>query len=284
MSKPAEGTNMKRTLILIIASTLLFSISQASDVQEQISEPVLGDEEHISFPMMVDNECIQVSLVYKGGQVSIFGYAPSSVENLIAIMRSKETPPMNLARKERVVFFWLATKKFKVENIPGMYQLVSTGPLNEIYNFPENTEAAQYQIGYQALKDDWYVHLTSGRESEDDLDVLFNGMIQLKEKEKLYGIGEGELKVRQDGLFTHKFNISDAAPTGEYNIHVLTLKGGDVIGAGMTTISLEKTGVVDKLYNLSRTHGALYGIIAVLIAFSAGIIVSLVFKRRGAGH
>ncbi|NQS98608.1 MAG: TIGR02186 family protein [candidate division Zixibacteria bacterium] len=275
---------MKKTLFIITALLLIITYSAAGI--QPISPSESGNESvgTISFPLMVDSDTINVSLVYKGGEVTVFGYIPKGVDGLIAIMRSSETPHMNLSRKERVLFFWLATKKFSVEHMPGMYQLVSTAPLGEIHCPPDGSSSLDYQIGYQALRNDWQVNYTSGKESPDDMDVLFNGIIQMKEEQGLYRISEGELKLREDGLFSQQFPITDAAPVGGYTIDVLALKDKKIIGAGTTSVFVRKAGLVQTLSYMAATQGAVYGIIAVIIAFSAGIVVSFIFKRRGGGH
>ena len=275
---------MKKLTLILTALLLITAWSTAGIRPSSSTPPQTEPIDSVVFPIMVDNDTIDVSLVYEGGEVSVFGYVPEGIEGLIAIMRSAEAPHMNLSRKERVVFFWLATKKFSVEHMPGMYQLVSTAPLGEIYCPPEGSSPLDYQIGYQALRNDWQVNYTSGKESPDDMDVLFNGIIQMKEEQGLYRISEGELKLREDGLFSQKFPITDAAPVGEYTINVLALKDKVIIGGGTASVFVRKAGLVQMLSYMAATQGAVYGITAIIIAFSAGIVVSFIFKRRGGGH
>lgn len=277
----------RKPLISVAAGFAAFMLFAGSFAEKGGSAEIellfQAPREAAKIPMRADKDTLNVSLIYRGGEVSIFGVAPDSAEHLIALMRSKETPPMELSRKERVAFFWLSTKKFKVENIPGMYQLTATSLLKEALSNSGSDVSERYQLGYAALKNEMKVHQTAGEEAADDVDVLFDGIVKIKEGQGLYRIEEGNFRMYEGGLFNHKFPITDSAPVGEYTIKVIAFKGGEIIGEGSAVVMVAKAGIVKWLYNLAMTKGGLYGVLAVIIAFSAGIGVSMVFKRGG-GH
>ncbi|MBI5115403.1 TIGR02186 family protein [Candidatus Poribacteria bacterium] len=237
----------------------------------------------VDIPLTVEPASSDVSVWYKGGQEMVSGQAPPDADAVMTIIRSMETPPMTLARKGRVVLFWMTVKKFHVENMPGVYQLATSAPLSAILESIGPEEAARNQIGYAALREGWEVKLTSGAASEDDMDVLFNGLVKLKDKIGLYRILENAIRVKPDGAFSNAFPISDATTVGKYTVLAYAIKDGTIIGKGQGEFAVNKIGLVNWLTAMASHRSGIYGIIAVVIAFATGIVVSIIFKGKG-GH
>ncbi len=237
----------------------------------------------VDIPLVVEPKQINVSVWYNGGEVTVSGEAPSGTEAVIVVLRSSGTPPMALARKGRVVLFWMTVKKFKVENIPGVYQIALSAPLRHIMESLSIEEVEANQIGYAALKQGWKVERTSGAESSDDIDVLFNGLVKLKEKAGVYRVNENGVQLQANGSFSTVFPISDATTVGEYAIIAYSIRGGTIVNKGLSEFVVEKVGLVKWLSDMATHHAGAYGVIAVVIALCTGMVVSLIFKGKG-GH
>lgn len=226
---------------------------------------------------------IPIDVGFDGHDLTVFGIVPAGSDGVIAICQSSQTPPVTLARKERVGIFWMATKRFSIENLPGLYLLASTAPLAALLGERREAVCLQHGIGYASLKEAWQVERVSGEEAADDMKVLFAGLIQVKESEGLYGAREGVIRYESQGLFFHKFRIPDAVTVGSQLVNVYAVKDQEVIASGSAEFQLHRAGVIDWLFNLAWEHAVLYGVVAVLVAAGAGLTASKIFGGRG-GH
>lgn len=222
---------------------------------------------------------IQVGVRFSGERVFFFGTVPDPAAEVVVKLIPVETHSIRLTRKERVILFWMATKKFKIRNMPHIYKIHSSKPLQEILT-PET--AARYALGYASLKENMKLELLSGRPAEDDRDVMFQGFIEMKEQENLYGVAEDRIRITKGRLFEHHFTFPDKAKEGTYVVESYAVKGGRVISHSKDVIEIRKVGLTAWLYRTAQQRGVLYGIMAVMIALGAGLLVGTVFK--GGGH
>jgi hypothetical protein len=71
---------------------------------------------------------------------------------------------------------------------------------------------------------------------------------------------------------------------GEYEVKVLALDGGQGAGAATEHIEVEEVGVPALLSSLSFKHGGLYGLLAVLVAIGAGLLMDFFFGEQQGAH
>ena len=240
-----------------------------------------GAQTDISF--LIEPPTVPITLSFDGQDVIVFGVIPRTADGVLLTCQSSETPPITVVRKERVVFFWMATKKFRIEHMPGLYMLAGSAPLNELFGERGESAALEQGIGYPALRGGWEVERLSGTEADDDMDVLFDGLVSLKEKEGLYHVDEGRVRLEPDGLFFHRFRVPDAVTVGRQTVTAYALKDGQIIRTFEGSLEVEQAGAVKWLTELAYNHSAIYGIIAVLVAMGAGLGVSKLFGGKG-GH
>ncbi|MEW5725200.1 MAG: TIGR02186 family protein, partial [Thermodesulfobacteriota bacterium] len=169
--------------------------------------------------------------------------------------------------------------QFEVENLPHIFKVHSSKPLAQMLR-PELIR--KYGLSYEALEERMELKLLKGEPEPDDREVMFDGFIRLKEKENLYKIAENRIQITKGRLFDHYFTFPDKAKEGDYVIESFTVKNGEVIGSSTDIVKVRKVGLTAWLYRLSQTQGVLYGIMAVVIALAAGLLVGIIFK--GGGH
>lgn len=269
-------------LLIPVALAVLVNVSlgeQAIELQFTSTENIFLD----TVPIATDKETIDLKLHYTGNSVTVFGKAVEGADGVVLQLISSETPTIKVARKSKVVFFWMATKKFEVHNIPGIFLLYSDKPVQDFTDLVEGGLADRYRLQYSALRAGWEVHLASGSKSDDDMDVLFDGIIKLKEKQGMYLVNSTGVRFMDNGLFLADFDLPDAAPVGEYDINALVFKDGGLVATGQTNLIVHKVGLVNFFYDMAMHNSLLYGIMAVFIALCAGLLVNFVF-RGGGGH
>ena len=244
---------------------------------------VLGIQPCTAFDEMVTDmtkQDIHVGVRFSGERIYFFGTVPDPEAEVVVKLIPLEAHPIKLTRKGKVVLFWMATKKFEIENMPHIYKVHSSKPLSEILT---PALARQLRIGYEDLKKDMELKILTGTPAPDDKDVMFNGFIKMKERENLYRVAENRIRINHGRLFEHYFVFPDKAKEGKYRIESYAVKNGKVIGQAKDIIEVKKVGLIAWLYRTSRHHGVLYGIMAVVIALGAGLLVGTLFKGGG-GH
>ena len=256
----------KKLMVTMMAACLLLTLGPAATAMEEM----VTDASHPR---------VEVGVRFSGQRIYFFGTVPDPKADLVVKLIPKDSPPIKLMRKGKVVIFWMGVKQFEIRNLPYLYKLHSSRPLKDFVT-PEL--AKKYRLGYQTLKDDMKLKLLKGTPSPDDRDVMFEGFIRLKEKRNLYRVAENRIRVTKGRLFEHYFTFPDKAKEGDYLVESYAIKDGKVIASSRDLVQVRKVGLTAWLYRTSQNNGLLYGIMAVLIALGAGLLVGTIFK--GGGH
>ncbi len=222
---------------------------------------------------------VLVDVRFSGQRIYFFGTLPDPAADLVVKLVPAEPLPIKLMRKGKVVLFWMGVKQFEIHNLPYLYKIHSTRPLEQILG-PEL--AHKYRLGYASLQDDMQLKLLKGSPSPDDRQVMFNGFIKLKEKQNLYRIAANSIRVTKGRLFEHAFTFPDKAKEGTYLVETYAIKDGKVIDMSRDRVEVRKVGLTAWLYHTAQNNGVLYGVMAVVIALGAGLLVGTIFK--GGGH
>jgi len=260
---------MKRLIIisLVLASILSMSLS--------IKAKELGEKEFVT---VSTKEQINIDLRYSGDRIYFFGTVPEKGADVVVKLISSATEHTKLTQKGKVGLFWMGTKQYEISNIPFMYKIHSSGKLNSILT---TTLAKELGIGYEILKGNMELKLVKG-EAPEERDIVFDGFVKMKEKDNLYRIAEQRIKITQERVFQHYFTFPQKAKEGTYKIISYVIKGGKLLAMSNDTVVIQKVGMEGWLTRMARNYGLAYGIMAVIVAVSAGLLVGLIFK--GGGH
>lgn len=223
---------------------------------------------------------IEVGIRYNGARIDFFGsFGETDADALISKLTSPaETVKLNL--KGRVGPFWMNTRQYQVDNVPSMYQVQASAPLDEITT-PEL--AQELRIGYETIKSQMKFHIMKGEKEPGDEETIFQGLMKIKVESSLYRIDDtGRIEIKEGKLFSHSFDFPPAAKPGVYNVEYFLLKDGKLVEKGSREIHIKKVGMVAFIAQAAQKQPLLYGIFAVLIALGTGLIVGFIFK--GAAH
>jgi hypothetical protein len=69
-------------------------------------------------------------------------------------------------------------------------------------------------------------------------------------------------------------------PIGRYTTQVLLFRDGKLLSQSQSSLQVEKVGVERVVYMLAFHYPLAYGLLAVLMAVSAGLLAWTVFRRR----
>jgi len=223
---------------------------------------------------------IDIGLMFAGDHVYFFGSVPEDGVDVVVLLESTESEPTVVNVKGRVGPLWMNTKQFSVTGLPLMYKIHATRPLSEIM---DSALARELGLGYEVLKERMSIKPIRGEVEEGDKDIVFDGILKIRQEENLYNIDEKRVELKKGRLFKHYFRFPSKAKEGKYVATSFIFKNGKLIGKGVDEIVIKKTGLEATIAWLAHSHPAVYGIVSVLLAVCAGLFVGFIFKTRG-GH
>jgi uncharacterized protein (TIGR02186 family) len=223
---------------------------------------------------------LKVNYNYNGRVVTLSGLADAGVD-LVLTIASEESHQILKEKNKVGGVLWMNTGDVKFEHVPNVYYLLSTEKPEDILG---EAELAKNDIGYQALLE--RANIESSKES-DDVKSLFGEFVKYKEASLLYSVSTGGFELSDQGgsqKYSTAVKWPYQIPPGDYQITVRAVKGGKVVEKAMTVVTVERAGIVKRLTDMAQNNGALYGILAIVIALGAGFGVGLIFGKGGGAH
>ncbi len=279
----AITAGLSTVFAVLIGFTLLVRAEAGLEViHEPHEQGAAITEQNLSDPQVVTDSSqneIKIGLTYNGELIQFFGNISEPGADVVVILRSPaETVKLN--QKGKVGPLWMNVKQHEVKNIPFMYKIHSSASLDQIVT-PKLAD--KYNIGFDIIRQNMEVHTTKGETDPKDTDTIFDGIMALKKKDNLYKVDDNSrIKIKDGKLFSHFFSFPSAAKEGEYLVDTFIIKGGELLAKSTDTISVSKIGLESKLVHWANNYPKLYGVICVIIALSAGLLVGMVFK--GGAH
>lgn len=225
----------------------------------------------------VSPEIIPITMGYHGMPVEIKGESAAGDDVIVKVTSAPADAHLKYKGKAAGIF-WMKLGTLIYKNIPGTYLVSTSAPIDKVLS-PEAQD--QNNIGYNALQKKVEITVEHGEMPKGD---WFTQFIEFKEKEKIYAIKEGNVQVNPNGGYTLSLNWPFQAQPGTYTIEVITARNGQVTGASESSLKVETTGVAATISNLASNHRAMYGIIAIVAALTAGFAVGAIFKKGGGAH
>ena len=224
---------------------------------------------------------VAIDASYNGTRVSLSGDVPREASVLVRL--SGATRNDEFLKKGRVMgFLWMNTGTITFHHIPRIYLLYAP-PGVTARDLAENSTWQDLGIGFGALRNQ--TELTPAGE---DFDTQFREFLKLKIKEGLYGVHENAVTYQDaDGdmkSFQAALTIPCAVPPGNYTVTAFILKNGTVLESVDQQLKIEESGLPALISSLAFNHGALYGVLSILFAIGAGLLMGMFFKKGGEAH
>jgi len=268
---------MKHPAGLLAFLPVLFLILAAPPIAAAQPVPAPG-------ALTVSPQRVPIGVLYNGTALDLHITVPSGYQAAVRLIGRRNHLVLKKKAKRGGVL-WMSAGEVTFENIPVVYQVLTSAPLSELGS-PQLL--AEMQLGYE-----WLVPPESPNAS------LREELVKLKEREGLFGISQGglsrpgekrrspahELPPSPAGggsqtQFSGVVRLPALAPPGEYRVDLVVFSAGHASLLGSTTVRLERVGVVRMMYRLAMDHSLLYGCLAVVIAILAGLLCGLLFQSK----
>ena len=151
------------------------------------------------------------------------------------------------------------------------------GEIERNVNVP--TLALSYLETEALYRSNWEV----GDIEENEHAEVVEGFWELQDNHGLYGLNENAIRVTEDGMLYHVFNLPAEAPEGKYRILTHFLRDDTLVAVTRNDLFVRQSGLIAWLSRLAERHAMTYGGFTVAIALLAGFLAGSLFKG-GAKH
>ena len=221
---------------------------------------------------------IEVNSFYHGTDIELKGTVAEGCAVALVLMGKEEEH--TLRRKGRVGPLWMNVETVFVKGAPQMYYLLTSAETLEELASAE--DLAKRDIGYEALRKSVVIE-----QENSDYNATFREFVKLKESMGLYNAVYGSIKLRpmneNVSQFVAALPIPPLVPPGECEVLMHCFKENQPISNTAVTLMVEKVGLPAKLSTLAFSHGAMYGILAIVIAIAAGLFMGFLFGKKEKG-
>jgi uncharacterized protein (TIGR02186 family) len=263
-------------LMAICAAWIFFFAGSSLVRAEAVGGAPVKHAIHGPITCEVIPDVVSINSFYHGAKLVITG--KSDPKDEIIIMISSPVGESSLKYMGKAAgLFWMKVGDMEFKPVSNVYLVYTTGKLEGITS-PD--ERMKRRLGYDALKSQ--VEIASSKGSVDK-ERWFNEFIKFKEKDRLYGINEGVVVKDNQGGYSLNVNWPYQAPPETYTIEAFAVRDGAAYAKATQELIIKKTGIVNLLSDLAFKNAAIYGLIAIIIAMAAGLVVGLIFKGGG-GH
>jgi len=264
---------MSWRLILSAFTALWLSCSAIAAQTAPASEQIESD---------ISSRYIAIESNFTGERIVIFGtiensrqteFEPGLYDVIVAIRGPKER--IVSRRKSQVAGIWINRDSQTFANAPGYYALLSGRKLKDITN---KTTLDAYGLGFESLAFRPLGTQVPGRAAEG-LGDFRRAVVRIKQRDGLYNYNpEGVVFVGRN-LFRATVDLPANVPVGQYATDVYLLREGNVLSHNRSHLTIDKQGFERFVYSAAFDYPLLYGIIAVIIAVSAGLLASALTRR-----
>ncbi len=220
----------------------------------------------------VSDRLIAITTAFVGGDVVVFGAIDEPKGDIVITMQGPRLP-QTVRRKARIAGIWVNRDRISFDDIPSFFAIAATKPLDDIAS---TSVRSQFGLGVDHLT---MTPIDAADYSPEQIKSFATALVRNKQRAGLYT--EAPLSVTFPGpkLFRTTFSFPANVPPGHYQIEVFRFVDGRVTGAQRSSLQISKVGLEADVYDFANQRSALYGIVAIIIAVTAGWLAGVVFRR-----
>jgi len=259
---------MRHVLTFLFAS-LLLSLGLTAAAEEQRPEVVQSD---------ISMREISIQSNFTGVEIVLFGSidfskAPAPDEkpyDVITVVRGPDRP-LVIRRKERIAGLWMNGDSKTFSAVPDFYAVLASRPFRAIAS--EET-LKPLGIGFANLD---YGKTVKGDNTDDEFRA---NLIRLQQERRLFQESDDAIGFIGRSLFRGSVDLPVNVPIGRYTTQVFLFRDGKLLSQSQSSLQVHKVGLERVVYMLAYRYPLTYGLLAVLIAMSAGLLAWTAFRRE----
>lgn len=221
---------------------------------------------------------IEVGVFYRGTDLQVEGDVPDC-DGAVLVLEA-DSDEVTLNRKGREAGIWLNVAQVTVSGAPKVYLLASSKRLDDLCSEGIQRELG---LGIKSLRDRLTVTCTKplvGTETEE--------FLKLKKQSGTYNTDIDLILTSMNGghqKLSALLPIPATVAPGCYYVALYCFRNGELVSRGMSELNIRRVGLVHIIATLAQQHAAEYGVLAIFVAMSVGILVGIIFHSLpGSGH
>jgi uncharacterized protein (TIGR02186 family) len=260
---------MMRRALALLATALPLALGFSAATEELRPEQVQSD---------ISMREISIQSNFTGVEIVLFGSidftkAPSPDEgpyDVIMVIRGPDRP-LVVRRKERIAGLWMNGASKTFPSVPGFYAVLASRPFRAIAS-----EETLKSLGIG------FANLDFGKRTEDEAadDGFRESLIRLQQERRLFQESDDAISFIGRSLFRSSVDLPVNVPIGRYTTQVFLFRDGKLLSRSQSSLQIHKVGFERVVYMLAYRYSLTYGLLAVLIAMSAGLLGWTAFRRE----
>ncbi|MCE5973648.1 TIGR02186 family protein [Sinirhodobacter sp. WL0062] len=224
----------------------------------------------------LSQDSISITTSFDGSEILIYGAVkraePEPEGAQLGVIVTLEGPvgPVTVRRKSREMGIWVNTESVGIGAAPSYYAIATSDRLVWILDpIADVTHRITIPLAVRAF---------SGPIEVSDARPFTEALLRIREREGLYRLDEGAVKVVENTLFRADFKLPANLIEGDYKTRIFLTRGGQIVDSHRAAIYVRRVGLERWLYVLSQEHAALYGLLSLSLAVLAGWAASEIFR------
>ena len=157
--------------------------------------------------------------------------------------------------------------------MPSFYAVATSAPLEELAGAGT---LARHELGAERLR---LQAVDASGIAASEIKAFRAALVRTRQRNGLFSAAPGTVSFLGDTLFRTRIVFPANVPPGDYQVQVLQLADGEVIGAQTSTLEISKMGIEADLYDFSLHRPGLYALASILLAVTAGWAANAMFRR-----
>lgn len=215
---------------------------------------------------------VEVDLFFRGAGLVATGTVPKDCSVVLTLEGERRSAVYR--RKDKRGPLWVSTGRVAFDALPGLYMVAASSDSADLARQMESVGK-----GFGALRQSVDVE----QSPSGDNGFVFDEVLRLEVQRGFYALRPGSVALSDpDGAFAGfraEFRVPPAVRPGTYHATLYCFNEHGPVSEIVKSISVEKTGLVRMLSNVAFQHGGLYGIVSVLVALAAGLVVGMIFRK-----
>ncbi len=227
---------------------------------------------------------VAVTSSFTGTEVVVFGSVDNSRQTnaaagyydvVIVIEGTKES--LIARKKSHVGGIWINTGSQQFSNVPSYYAISSTRPLEDI---AAEDVLDKHRIGFS------HVHMKpvnkpgAAKLPKAELEAFRKSVVRLKQTAGLYLDKSYGTAFVGRSLFRSSIRLPANVTVGPFSAQVYLFHDGKMLSQHKTQLQLEREGIELALHQFAFGYPFWYGVVALMIAVSAGMAASFLFQKK----
>jgi len=252
---------MRSALAIAFCVALLPPVAQAIAAEGERPEQVQSD---------ISTREISIQSNFTGIEIVLFGSidfsrAPSPEEGPYDVIMTIHGPnrPMVVRKKERIAGLWMNGPSKTFSSVPGFYAVLASRPFRAIA--PDQT-LQDLGIGFSNLG---FAQPSHGEPTNNRFRA---NLIRLQTENLLFQESDDAVSFLGRSLFRGSVDLPVNVPIGRYTTQVFLFRDGKLLSQSQSSLQVHKVGFERVVYMLAFSYPLAYGLLAVLMAVSAGLL------------